>query len=212
MTDTQQIEPRTTLTQRFAGAVAYASRIHADQVRKGSDVTYTAHLLAVASLVLEAGGDEELAIAALLHDAVEDCGGMPRAAEIRAEYGDRVADVVLGCSDATDPEWKRTVDYWTRKQAYLDHLATADGDVLLVSLADKVHNARSIQTDLEARGLAAMGKFKATPGQTLRYYRTCLEIGQRRGAPEALVLPLAHAVEQLEQHLQTAPPALGGAS
>lgn len=105
------------LTPRYVDAVGYATAIHATQVRKGTSVPYIAHLLAVSSLVLEAGGDEDEAIAGLLHDSVEDCGGLARAADVRARFGDRVADIVLGCSDSTDERWKSSVGYWTRSVA-----------------------------------------------------------------------------------------------
>ncbi|HHJ14715.1 MAG TPA: HD domain-containing protein [Gammaproteobacteria bacterium] len=124
---------------RFESALAFAT-----QARKGTRIPYLSHLLAVSALVLESGGDEDQAIAALRHDAVEDQGGRPALEEIRRRYGDRVAAIVEGCSD-TDvipkPPWKE------RKQAYVDHLAEAQPDVLLVSLADKVHNLRSIVLD-----------------------------------------------------------------
>jgi (p)ppGpp synthase/HD superfamily hydrolase len=99
--------PNVMLTKRYAEAVAYASIIHATDVRKGTEISYLCHLLGVSSLVIEAGGDEDQAIAGLLHDAVEDAGGMARAADIRARFGDRVTKIVIACSDSTDEEWKR---------------------------------------------------------------------------------------------------------
>lgn len=185
------------LSDRFVRAVDYAMVIHATQVRKGTAVPYMAHLLGVASLVLEADGDEDLAIAGLLHDAVEDAGGLPRAHDIRSRFGDIVADVVLGCSDAVDDDVKRKQDYWERKEAYLQHLAEAEDRVLLVSLADKSHNARSIVTDLERFGPSVMDKFTGTIDQTLGYYARCLEIGRARQAPEPLTTPLANSVADI---------------
>jgi len=190
------------LTDRFTQATNYAVAIHAPQFRKGTSVPYVAHLLGVASLVLEAGGDEDLTIAGLLHDAVEDCGGIPRLEDIRKRFGDRVAAVVLGCSDATDSHAKKEQGYWERKQNYLNHLRSAEPDVLLVSLADKVHNVRSIVTDIESHGVGVLSKFNGTPEQVLRYYRACLEIGIESGAPATLTAPLANSVEDITQALE----------
>ena len=139
----------TDLTQRFQSALAYAAKLHRDQRRKGSDIAYTSHLLGVASIALEIGGDEDQAIAALLHDAVEDQGGLPRLAEIRQLYGDCVADIVWDCTDAdTEPKppWR------ARKEAYIASLSHKPADSLLVSLADKTHNARAILDDLVVHG------------------------------------------------------------
>jgi hypothetical protein len=185
------------LSDRFVRAIDYAMAIHATQVRKGTAVPYLAHLLGVASLVLEAEGDEDLAIAGLLHDAVEDCGGMPRLEDVRQRFGDRVARVILGCSDATDSREKKQQEYWERKRSYLDHLRDAEPDVLLVSLADKAHNARSIVTDIERHGVAILSKFNGAPQQILDYYSECLEIGRANGAHEALLTPLANSVKDI---------------
>jgi len=193
------------LSDRFVNAIDYAMVIHATQVRKGTSVPYLAHLIGVASLVLEAGGDEDLSIAGLLHDAVEDCGGLPRLADVRQRFGDRVATVVLGCSDATDAQSKKQQDYWERKRSYLDHLRSADPDVLLVSLADKVHNARSIVTDIERYGIEVLSKFNGSPQQILDYYRECLEIGLDGGAHEALTTPLLNSVKDISRGLGADP-------
>src|SRR5579863_7272924 len=139
-----QSQKVTPLGARFERALLFATRKHAGQHRKGTAVPYIAHLLSEAGLVLEAGGDENLAIAALLHDVVEDCGGAPMLREIRRRFGKRVAHVVDGCTD-TDvtpkPPWRK------RKEDYLKHLRTANYDTRLVSAADKLHNARSVITD-----------------------------------------------------------------
>src|SRR6185503_9823772 len=129
------------LSQRFESALVFAARLHGRQLRKGTCVPYVSHLLAVASLVLEDGGDEDEAIAALLHDAVEDQGGLPTLDRIRAEFGARVADIVLGCTDADSlpkPPWRE------RKERHLSHLRTAPDGVRRVSAADTLHNARAI--------------------------------------------------------------------
>ncbi len=147
-------------------AIDFALDIHATQMRKGTDTPYVSHLLGVASLVLEHGGDQEQAIAAMLHDAVEDQGAHQEPV-IRARFGDRVADIVLGCTDADTlpkPPWR------ARKEAYIRHLADASVDVLLVSCADKVHNARAIASDLRTHGLAVFDRFTGGRDGTLWYY------------------------------------------
>jgi (p)ppGpp synthase/HD superfamily hydrolase len=164
------------LSDRFNDALVYAHNLHRHQPRKGRDIPYIGHLLGVASLVLENGGDEELAIAALLHDAVEDQGGLPRRDEIEHKYGKRVADVVMGCtdSDAVDPQQK--LPWCDRKVAYIEHVQhEADGGVRLVSLADKVHNARAILTDHIESGDACFERFSGRKDGTLWYYRALVE-------------------------------------
>ena len=139
----------TVLTDQFDRALLYATHVHGGQVRKGTSTPYVAHLLAVAATVLEYGGDEKLAIAALLHDSVEDQGGKARLDDVRNRFGKRVASIVESCSDslANTGAGERKADWEERKKAYLEHLLRADEDVLLVSLADKVHNARAILRD-----------------------------------------------------------------
>ena len=137
----------TTLSNRFEEAFSYATRLHAGQYRKDTTVPYVAHLLGVASLVLEGGGDEDQAIAALLHDAVEDQGGKATLEEIRRRFGETVAAIVEGCTDAMTipkPPWRE------RKEAYIVHLRTASAPQRLVSAADKLHNARAILADYRA--------------------------------------------------------------
>lgn len=196
--------PSTRLTAKFSDAVAYAAVIHGTQVRKGTDVTYLSHLLGVASLVLEAGGTQDEAIAGLLHDAVEDAGGLPRLEDIRVRFGDVVADIVLACSDSVDEEWKARTPYIERKQRYLDHLAdpATSPRAVLVSIADKVHNARATVTDLERYGVSVLEKFN-TPNRGLVgwYYRELLRIGRERGVTDVLTIPLALAVEVIEGYL-----------
>jgi len=193
--------PHTFLTERYAQAVAYASILHGAQVRKGTDIAYMSHLLGVSSLVIEAGGDEDLAIAALLHDAVEDAGGLPRLADVRARFGDRVADIVLACSDSTDEEWKRSVTYKKRKQKYLKHLAKAPAEVVLVSTADKLHNARAIVTDLQRSGADVLSKFNGKPEEVLWYYEKCLNIAEKRATSDTLTLPLEAAVDVIRSYV-----------
>lgn len=142
------MNPKTYLTERFSKAVEYAVFQHRDQVRKETDITYISHPLGVASIVLEAGGTEDEAIAGLLHDVPEDCGGQVRLDEIKEMFGDNVARIVEACSD-TLVEDRSTKEAWIiRKQNHLDHLRRhADASILLVTAADKLHNARAVAAD-----------------------------------------------------------------
>ncbi len=155
------------LTDRFDDALSYASRIHRDQRRKGTDIPYVSHLLAVASLTLEHGGDEDQAIAALLHDAAEDQGGAERLADIEARFGQGVAAIVADCTDSwvePRPPWRE------RKTAYVAALAGKPARSLLVSLADKTHNARAITADLRRHGDDLWPRFTGGAEGTLWYY------------------------------------------
>jgi len=186
----------TMLSERLTAAVDHARIAHAAQTRKGSDIPYLYHLLGVASLVLEYGGGEDQAIAALLHDAVEDCGEA-QVALIRERFGERVLAIVLGCTDGSaegkaahvDAVAKRC-DWLARKQAYLAHLADAADDVLLVSGCDKLHNARAIVGDLEnpAVGPTVFGRFTGGRGGTLMYYQLLADLFSHRGLPMAAAL------------------------
>ena len=160
------------LGPRFERALLFACRKHASQTRKGGTVPYVSHLLGVASLVLEAGGDEDLAIAALLHDVVEDCGGMPMLKEVRRRFGKRVAHIVEGCSDSfttPKPPWRE------RKEQYLKRLRASDEDVHLVSAADKLYNARSILVDYREIGKLVWERFQGKRDGTLWYYRALVK-------------------------------------
>lgn len=142
--------PATMLDERFVAALGYTARVHREQTRRNRP--YVAHLLRVAGLVLEDGGSEDEAIAALLHDAVEDQGGWGRLRDIRRHYGDEVADIVASCTDNLDePE----LDWHMRKQHYIEHLPEASSSALRVSLADKVDNVRGILHDMNAQGRSA---------------------------------------------------------
>lgn len=189
----------TMLSERFTAAVDHARRVHATQVRKGTGIPYLCHLLGVASLVLEYGGDEDQAIAALLHDAIED-GGAAQVEAIRGAFGERVLAIVLGCTDGTaeskaaqhGAEAKRR-NWLARKQAYLAHLAGATDDVLLVSGCDKLHNARAVVGDLDdpAVGAAVFGRFTGGRDGTLVYYRLLADLFTQRKAPMARALEIA---------------------
>ena len=166
----EQVElPSAVLTARFSEAVRWASLLHADQVRKGTPIAYVAHLLAVASLVLEDGGTEDEAIAAVLHDAVEDQGVAE--AEIRSRFGAHVAEIVVACSDDIGGARDET-DWDDRKETYLEKLETAElpDGVLRVTAADKLHNARSILTDVRDHGPSVWKRFNAGAASQRRYY------------------------------------------
>jgi (p)ppGpp synthase/HD superfamily hydrolase len=165
----------TFLTSRFERALLFASRQHAGQLKKGTTVPYIAHLLGVASLVLEAGGDEDLAIAALLHDVVEDCGGLPVLKKVRKLFGKRVAHIVDACSDYRGPAGVQKPEWRERKQTYLRHLHTADSDVRLVSAADKLHNSRQILADYREIGDKVFERFTGRREGTLWYYDALLK-------------------------------------
>jgi (p)ppGpp synthase/HD superfamily hydrolase len=164
----------TVLTDRFDRALLYATHVHGGQVRKETEIPYVAHLLAVSATVLEYGGDEDQAIAGLLHDAVEDQGGEPRLNDIRNRFGGRVAVMVQACSDsmADTAAGQPKEDWQVRKERYLRHLHTLDTDTLLVSLSDKVHNARSILRDSRKKEIGELvwQRFSQSKERTIWYY------------------------------------------
>jgi (p)ppGpp synthase/HD superfamily hydrolase len=200
------------LSDTFNEALVYAAKLHRDQPRKGKDIPYLGHLLGVASLVLESGGDEEMAIAALLHDAVEDQGGRPRLEEIRRTFGARVAHIVAGCtdSDMVDPDLK--APWCERKEQYIAHIHDeADAEVRLVSAADKVHNARAVLGDHYECGDSVFERFSGRKQGTLWYYRALVEAfraAEVRDNPAAdaaahgrrrLIDELSRVVDELER-------------
>ena len=166
------------LTPKFIEAMAYAAEKHATQTRKGSGVPYLGHLLSVTGYVIEADGTETEAIAALLHDAAEDQGGEETLAEIREKFGDDVASIVAECSDtfeAPKPPWRE------RKENYIRHLSEASDSALLVSVADKLHNAHAILRDFRAHGDELWQRFSVKdPHQHLWYYCSLLEVYSER--------------------------------
>ena len=165
------------LTARFTEAVEYARAHHVADVRKGTTIPYVSHLLAVCALLLEHSGGESEAIAALLHDVVEAGGGETALADIRARFGADVALIVAGCSDTTaavKEEWQ------LRKDRYIEHLELAAPDVLLVSAADKLHNARSILADLREHGDELWARFNRGAREQLWYYGTLRDVFARR--------------------------------
>jgi (p)ppGpp synthase/HD superfamily hydrolase len=168
----------TELTERFEEALLYAAQLHIHQKRKATQIPYISHLLSVSALVLEDGGNEDQAIAGLLHDAVEDQGGQETLEEVRKRFGDRVAYIVENCSDTfiePKPPWRE------RKEAYLAHLSTVPSDVRRVALADKIHNARSILSSLRKDGEDVWARFNGGKAGSLWYYRSLLQVFRETG-------------------------------
>ena len=187
------------LTWRFDTALQFASGLHHQQPRKGVPIPYVAHLMSVCALVLEAGGDEDQAIAALLHDAVEDQGGLPTLATIRHMFGDRVAKTVESCSDSTVSDSTQKLPWRERKDKYLEHLRSASGDALLVAAADKLHNARAILSDYRKLGEQLFLRFNASKEDQLWYYGALVETLRQTAAPKPLVDELERVVKELNR-------------
>jgi (p)ppGpp synthase/HD superfamily hydrolase len=197
MMTSQTTSPR--LTPKFVEAVAYAADKHANQTRKGSGIPYLGHLLSVAGFVIEADGTEAEAIAALLHDAAEDQGGEETLAEIREQFGDEIAAIVGECSDTFEtpkPPWRE------RKQRYIDHLPEASDGAILVSLADKLHNAHAILRDFRAHGDELWQRFNVKdPQQHLWYYRSLLDVYSKR-VDNWMVDELREVIDALEDRIK----------
>lgn len=193
-----------TLSTRIIEAFAFASELHRQQTRKGGGVPYVSHLMSACALVMEHGGNEQEAIAALLHDALEDQGeSYPGGAdglraEIRQRFGERVLAIVEACTDSDSipkPPWRE------RKEAYIAHIAAAEPGAVRVSAADKLHNARSILMDYRLVGDALWERFSADRDQVLWYYRSLVEAFRSANAPEGLLQELHLTVEELERLL-----------
>ena len=190
------------LSVRFQEALTFAARLHAEQLRKGSTIPYVAHLLAVSSLALQHGADEDEAIAALLHDAIEDQGGAKTREEIRRRFGDRVVAIVDGCTDSDaipKPPWRQ------RKQAYIAHVRTASPSVRLISASDKLDNARAILADYRSLGESLWTRFHGGREGTLWYYRSLVEMFRKAGS-NTLVEELDRVVTEIEHLAGTEAP------
>jgi HD domain len=188
-------DPTPGLGPRFEAALLYAAHVHGGQRRKGTSIPYVSHLLGVASLVLDDGGDEDEGIAALLHDAAEDQGGQDRLDDISIRFGERVARIVDGCSDTLEtpkPAWLE------RKKAYVERLEHEPTDVLKVSLADKLYNARAIVRDVASTGPAAWARFNAAPLDLASYYGALADVFVR-SYPGPMASQLAEVVERLKE-------------
>lgn len=191
---TQTDAPR--LTQKFDEAMVYAAKKHRNQTRKGGDIPYLGHLLSVAGYVIEANGTETQAIAALLHDTAEDQGGEATLAEIRQKFGDEIASIVDECSDTVitpKPPWRK------RKEDYVGHLSEASESAVLVSLADKLHNAHSVLRDFRAEGAVLWQRFSVTdPADHLWYYTALLKVYRERFPGHWMVDELTGVIVALE--------------
>jgi (p)ppGpp synthase/HD superfamily hydrolase len=189
------------MTGQFSKALVYAELKHHNQVRKGGDIPYVGHLLTVAGLVINDGGTEAQAIAALLHDAVEDAGGPETLNEIRANFGEDVARIVQECSDTDEtpkPPWRE------RKQRYINHLARVGDDTILVSVADKLDNARSMLRDYHTHGPSLWQRFTVKdPQDHLWYYGELLNAYRSRGCTSWMVDELGRVVDKLKRLIET---------
>lgn len=187
------------LSHRFTQALVYATELHAEQIRKGSKVPYISHLLGVASIALEYGADEDEAIAALLHDAIEDQGGQTVRAEIRVRFGERVTEIVDGCTETDTtpkPPWAE------RKKAYIARISSTLPSVRLVSAADKLHNIRSILKDYRTQGDVVWDLFKGGKQGTLWYYRSLVATFHEADSTP-IVIELDRLVTELERLVET---------
>ena len=196
---TEVSKPHVYLTDRFFKAMAYATDAHKEQVRKSTDIAYISHPFGVASLVIEAGGDEDQAIAGLLHDVAEDCGGEPRLVEIAELFGERVAHIVRGCSDSLVVDEDKKAPWRQRKAVHIQHLRSSNADVLLVTAADKTHNARAIATDIQSIGSMVWDRFNSDREQILWYYNSVYTVLAAGRVTPGLLNPLATAIRIMEE-------------
>jgi (p)ppGpp synthase/HD superfamily hydrolase len=181
--------------EKFEEALIYAASVHQGQTRKGTNIPYVTHLLAVAAIVGENGGTEDEVVAALLHDAPEDQGGEPRLEDIRMRFGDEVTGIVAGNSDTfknPKPPWRE------RKEAYVARVTREPEPVRLVSAADKLHNARSVLADLRSVGDEIWQRFNGGKDGTLWYYRALVEAFGTAGS-NPVVEELDRVVGELER-------------
>jgi (p)ppGpp synthase/HD superfamily hydrolase len=183
------------LSPKFEEALVYATRVHGGQLRKKTKIPYIGHLLGVTAIALEYGANETEAIAALLHDAVEDCGGAERQREIEEKFGKEVGAIVAGCTDTDQtpkPPWRE------RKEKYIAHLKSASASTRLVSASDKLHNARAILHNLREDGDEIWSRFKGGKEGTLWYYRSLVTAFRAHG-DSALLDELARVVSEIER-------------
>jgi (p)ppGpp synthase/HD superfamily hydrolase len=183
------------LSKQFEKALLYATRIHGGQLRKKTRIPYIAHILGVTAIALEYGANETEAIAALLHDAVEDCGGAKRLRDIECKFGKASAKIVAGCTDTDEvpkPPWRQ------RKEKYIAHLDKASASTRLVSASDKLHNARAIFRNLRQEGDRLWPRFNGGKEGTLWYYRSLVTAFRRHGRSE-LIEELDKVVTEIER-------------
>lgn len=186
------------LSERFTDALVFATQLHGHQVRKVSGEPYIAHLLAVAGLVLENGGSEDEAIAALLHDTIEDQGGAAIRDRIAQRFGREVLEIVDGCTDSETAPGTPKLPWQQRKDRYLARLPHESASVRLVSAADKLHNARSLLAEYRRRGESLWAHFRGGREGTLWYHRAVADtLSQFDSNP--LVAELDRTVSELER-------------
>jgi len=186
------------LSPRFSDALSYVAALHAGQRRKVSGEPYISHLLAVAAIVMEYGGNEDEAIAALLHDAVEDQGGAATLDEIRGRFGAAVAEIVVGCTDTAEtpkPPWRK------RKESHIARLRDASPSIRLVVAADKLHNAHSLHREYRRRGESLWAFFHGGRDGTLWYYRAVTDV-LKQAALTPIIEELDRAVEELDRAVE----------
>src|SRR5213082_698835 len=187
------------LSRQFEKAVIYATRIHGGQLRKKTRIPYIAHILGVCAIAMEYGANETEAIAALLHDTVEDCGGAERLRDIREEFGDDGAKIVDGCTDTYE---KRKPPWLESKRAYIDHLKNSDGSTRLVSASDKLHNTRAILAELRRHGLEVFERFSGKKDGTVWYYRTLVTAFRQHGDHSDLIDEFDRVVSEIEKSVR----------
>lgn len=184
------------LSAKFEEALIYATRLHGDQTRKKTGIPFVAHILGVTAITLEYGGNETEAIAALLHDTVEDCGGTERLIDIRQRFGNDVARIVEGCTDTVEdpkPPWME------RKKAYVAHLKDSDSSTRLVSASDKLHNTRALLAELRRHGVEVFERFAGNKEGTLWYYRALVTAFREHGDHSDLIGELDRVVTEIER-------------
>lgn len=191
---------RPTLSARFRNALTYAATVHNGQCRKGTTIPYISHLLAVCALILENGGDEDEAIAGLLHDTLEDHPESVTRESLQERFGRRVTEIVEGCTDTppsygggAKPPWR------DRKMHYVEHLRREGSSFARVSLADKLHNARAILADYRRLGDELWTRFNARKDEQLWYFRELVGAFQEAGAPLPMVKEFDEVVTELER-------------
>src|SRR5438105_13307114 len=189
------------LSEKFEQALIYATRVHVNQMRKKTGIPYVAHILGVTAIALEYGANETEAIAALLHDTVEDCGGAERLRDVRERFGNDVARIVDGC---TDPHEMPKPPGLERKRSYIEHLKESDASTRLVSASDKLHNTRAILAELRRNGLEVFERFSGKKDGTLWYYRTLVTAFRQHGDHADLIDELDRVVTEIEQVVRVA--------
>lgn len=188
-----------TLGLKFVDALTCAVRVHDGQKRKGTEIPYVSHVLSVCALVLEDGGDEDEAIAALLHDTLEDCPDEVTASDLARRFGAPVAALVLACTD-TPPDYTGgpKAEWPVRKAAYVTQIRAEKYPLCRIALADKLHNTRAMVLDQHRYGDEVWKRFNATKEQELKYHRALVEAFREAEAPDYLVAELDSLVRELE--------------